>query len=156
MLVDKGHALAASAFRGPLLKLVRAGEQLEELNGEIAKYRASSPATYRAVGGAFEGKIDATPVPWFAAIAGDIVHNLRAALDQAACELVRIRGGNVKNVYFPFSDSETRLDEAIKSKNFDRAGADAVALLKTLRPYKGGNEVLRATMTWTSKTSIAS
>jgi hypothetical protein len=43
------------------------------------------------------------------AIVGDIIHNLRAALDLAACDLVRIRGGNDNGVYFPFCNEPDEL-----------------------------------------------
>ena len=33
---------------------------------------------------------------------------------------------------------------AITKRNFDKAGLDAVALLHTFAPYRGGNELLRA------------
>ncbi len=78
------------------------------------------------------------------AVIGDCTHNLRAALDLMACDLVRAAGGNDKHVYFPFAHQEADLEKMIKEKNFDRAGDDAVTLLKSFKPHRGGDELLRA------------
>ena len=61
-----------------------------------------------------------------------------------ACELVRLNQGNDNSVYFPISDAASTLDAAIKQKNFHRAGQDAINLLKSFAPYRGGNIALRA------------
>jgi hypothetical protein len=81
--------------------------------------------------------------PETGAIVGDIIHNLRAALDLLAIDLVRANRGNEKGVYFPFCASADQLDLMIKQKHFDRAGAKAVAVLKTIEPYAAGNALLR-------------
>jgi hypothetical protein len=86
----------------------------------------------------------AGPPEDFGAVVGDVVHNLRAALDLMACDLVRAGNGDPKNVYFPFCDRPEDLDKVLKDKNFNRAGAKAIALLKELKPYRGGNVALRA------------
>jgi len=77
-------------------------------------------------------------------ILGDIIHNLRSSLDLMATQIVRHKQGNTKDVYFPFSRSETDFNKMITRKNFHRAGEEAVELLKTFRPYKDGNILLRA------------
>ncbi len=88
--------------------------------------------------------VRAAPVPQNAgAIVGDVVHNLRAALDLMAVALVRGKGGNTKNVYFPFADTADNLAARIKDKNFHRAGPAAVTLLEEIAPYTGGNAALR-------------
>jgi hypothetical protein len=90
-------------------------------------------------------RVDMTGMPEIlGAIVGDVIHNLRSALDLAACELARERGQSDKGVYFPFCDRPEALDKAIKDKRFDRAGPGAVALLRELKPYHAGNAALRA------------
>lgn len=85
-----------------------------------------------------------------ATILGDAMHNLRAALDLLAVEVVRAtpdaagNPGSTKNVYFPFSETSAEFEEAIRGRNFHRAGADGVALVKTFQPYRDGNAKLRA------------
>ena len=76
--------------------------------------------------------------------AGDAIHNLRSALDIMAGDVVQASGKSRKGVHFPFAGTEGGLDEMIKKKHFDRATPEAIALLKSMKPYKGGNEALRA------------
>lgn len=75
--------------------------------------------------------------------AGDAIHNLRACLDIAAVDAVRISGGSTKNVYFPFADKKENLDQAIKNKNFHRAFEPFQDVVKTAEPFTGGNKLLR-------------
>lgn len=78
------------------------------------------------------------------AIVGDCVHNLRSALDLMSSELARLNAKNDKNVHFPVAQTKEGLLEQIQKKNFNKCGPDAVALLKTIAPYPGGNDRLRA------------
>ena len=78
------------------------------------------------------------------AIVGDIIHNLRSALDLLACDLVLANGGNPKGVYFPFFKTADGLNKKIKDRDFNRAGPDAVALLTRYQPYEGGDSPLYA------------
>jgi len=78
------------------------------------------------------------------AILGDAIHNMRSALDLMAVSLVDEAKGNTNGVYFPFAESGDELDPMIKRRNFHRAPEEAVDLLRTLAPYKGGNVALRA------------
>jgi hypothetical protein len=80
----------------------------------------------------------------FAAIIGDVIHNLRSALDLMACELVRANGQSDDDVHFPFANSATELDEMIEKRHMNRAKPEVIALLKSVAPYKGGNIALRA------------
>lgn len=82
-----------------------------------------------------------------ALLVGDVLHNLRSALDIMACDLARVNEKSTKQVYFPFAESELALHGpkgAIKKKNFDRCGAQAVETLLSLKPFKGGNIALRS------------
>jgi len=80
----------------------------------------------------------------FALIIGDAVHNLRAALDLLACDLVRANGESADGVYFPFCDDGAYLDTMIKKRKLNRAAPDVQDMIRSLKPYKGGNERLRA------------
>jgi hypothetical protein len=132
-------------FSASHTKLRRATKFVQELEAALTAYQDSKPYTV---------EIDPRTNPpqlkisWNAidgdpeAIVGDCIHNLRTALDLMSCDLVRSVKGNDKRVYFPFACEE--MDTVIKEKNFHRAGAAAVDLLKTFKPYRGGNELLRA------------
>jgi hypothetical protein len=61
-----------------------------------------------------------------------------------ASDLVRANGKNPDGVYFPFSENPGDFDEMVKRRRFDRAEIAAVQLLKVYRPYRNGNEALRA------------
>lgn len=125
-------------------KVLRARQFIAELAAEAERYKASDPVSI-----SFRPPSQ-MEIFWKAttlkpgAIAGDALHNLRASLDLAACELARANGESDKNVHFPFAERAEDLDLMVKTKNFRRAGPDAVRLLHTLKPYTGGNIALRA------------
>jgi len=136
-----------SHFPASHTKLRRAAKFIQELEANLKIYVDSKP--YTVVVDTSHNP-PALKISWAAicgdpeAIVGDCVHNLRAALDLMACDLVRAVKGNDNRVYFPFAHAAEELDAVIKGKNFHRAGSEAVALLKTFEPYRGGNELLRA------------
>ncbi len=139
--------MSVSLFTGSLTKIVRATKFIDELENLLNDYNNNEP---------FSAKLDYANNPFKVviewkglgheamAVLGDVVHNLRVALDLLASELARINGKNDWNVYFPFAATGTEFPNAIKKRNFDNAGLDAVALLHTFAPYRGGNELLRA------------
>jgi hypothetical protein len=135
-------------FDASYLKIARAKRHVQELENVIAQYLADGPADITS---SIEGnKVFVTvnklkPVPVeTSAIVGDFFHNLRSALDLMACELCGPPGKPDATVRFPFCAEESELDGMIKRRGFDKAGADAVRLMKELKPYKSGNVALRA------------
>jgi len=144
---DWASLMTDQLFSASFLKIERAKRFIHELEAEIEAYRQSKPLSAHFVH-------DVTPpeisISWTAlpliisAIIGDAIHNLRTALDLMASELARLNQESDKNVYFPFSDSADTYDDAIKRRSFHKAGADAVALIKSFQPYRGGNESLRS------------
>jgi hypothetical protein len=134
------------SFSASFTKINRAKKHILELEGEISAFIASGPATFEAtttsIGFTVQTNILGVPEA-IGAIVGDVIHNLRSALDLGACELVRAAGKNTKDVYFPFSETAEGLDGMIAKRNFGRAGESAVALLQSLKPYKNGNTALR-------------
>ncbi len=139
-------------FEAPRLKIARAQRHIEELASRVADFWREKPisivvedhpsfAPFNVVWTARISK----PVPHdLAPIVGDAIHNLRTALDLMASDLVQLNRQSTKGVYFPIAAAEAGLDDMIKDKNFRRAGPDAVALLKNLKPFRGGNEAIRA------------
>jgi len=84
------------------------------------------------------------PVPLeFSVIFGDAAHNLRSALDILMNDVIALSGVTPKGVYFPFANSEGELDGQIKEK-MRGASADIIDIVRALKPYRGGNIVLRA------------
>src|SRR4051794_1240126 len=88
------------AFSGPITKLNRARRHLSELETEIATYLAENRPTFNVTVDdepgvtTFKVEFSIPGVPEsIGAIVGDIIHNLRSALDLTACEMVTIAGG---------------------------------------------------------------
>lgn len=138
------------SFSASNTKILRAQKHLAELTSEAESFLAKQPVKFDVkvdvTSGApttvFSMNFESAPVS-IGAIVGDIIHNLRAALDLAACECVRANGHSDDNVYFPFCKSAAELEKMIVRRNFNRAGPDALALLRSLKPYHDGNADLR-------------
>ena len=136
-----------SLFIGSLTKLERATKFIDELETLLNDYNNDEPYLAKLD---YANNPPSVVIEWKGigyeamAVLGDAVHNLRAALDLLASELARINGKGDRNVYFPFAATVADFPIAITKRNFDKAGPDAVALLYTFAPYRGGNELLRA------------
>jgi hypothetical protein len=80
-------------------------------------------------------------------ITGDIIHNLRSCLDHLAWQLVDANGGKPSShTMFPIfedptapTDYKSRIERILKG-----ASPDAIKLVQSLHPYKGGNDGLYA------------
>jgi hypothetical protein len=81
------------------------------------------------------------PVSWSADI-GDLLHNLRSALDHLAWELVVANGQQpTRDTSFPISDNEPRFKYNLQRK-LNGASAVARTAVENLKPYKGGYDDL--------------
>ena len=137
-------------FVGTELKIVRAKSHIRELENQLVDYIKSKP--FKVVVESEDGgsnhlwtlrvKHDIPMI--FAAIIGDVIHNLRASLDLLATELVEHAGQDAKNVYFPFGNDADGLEQMIKKRRIDKAGQGVVDIVRDLKPYTGGNKVLRS------------
>ncbi len=132
------------------LKIERAKSHIRELDNSIIDYLKTKP--YRIV---VEQDPNSSNHLWtlrvrnniphiFSAIIGDAIHNLRASLDLLASDLVAAKGESVNNVYFPFGDDIDGFERMVQKRHIDRAGKDIVEIIRSLKPYKGGNDMLRA------------
>lgn len=88
-------------------KLKRARKHLSELEAEIAAFLATKLIRFETETGIrnnrplFKFTIHVAPTSeWVGAIVGDVIHNLRTALDLAACEIVRATQQSDDGVYF--------------------------------------------------------
>ncbi len=93
------------------------------------------------------GQLPCYEIPFDAlTAAGDVVHNLRGALDHLAYQLTianrpRTTDEEFRSIYFPISKDKATHEKTIKGyKKF--FGAEAVKFIDALKPYKGGNEAL--------------
>jgi len=131
------------------LKITRAKHLVNELKQEVAAYLNRAPVKIVTTISSNPERLDwimvcneAVPIH-FAPILGDIVHNLRCSLDLLAVDLVNANNKNGNNVYFPFANSEEELPEMIKRRGVHKASEEAIHLIVSLKPYNGGNTVIR-------------
>ena len=83
-----------------------------------------------------------------AIVIGDILHNLRAALDHAywnCTESFAKSDGEKRNIQFPITSTEKALKESVLPGLPSRVSDDFPKVLEGLRPYReGGNKLLCA------------
>lgn len=87
---------------------------------------------------------EVAPLETMSLIAGDALHNLRSALDLMACEAVRRNGQSDEDVQFPVCYKPKSLKTAITNRHVERAGRRFVAIVRALKPYKGGHPIIRS------------
>ncbi len=76
--------------------------------------------------------------PSIALIAGDIIHNLRSALDHLACYLVEVGGNSVTtNTMFPIFHGDS-IDEPSFRRKVEGMRDTAKDEIRSSEPYKGG------------------
>ena len=135
-------------LEGSKLKVERAKEHIRQLEAEIRAFHERKP--YRIVveeepqsgDQIYRVKIKEQPSPRWATIIGDIVHNLRSALDLLANDLVRANCKTPnRRTGFPIYESAKKFETQFLGK-VDGASTKAIRIIKSLKPYKGGNEPL--------------
>ena len=131
---------------GPRAKIARAKEHLADLADLREGIRSSEPKPYAAVREIqTDGKLvvrfkDVAPLPQdVSLILGDLIHNLRSALDILVCDLIRHNGEEVTDdTGFPIVDRSNQLATRVKRK-MKGAGKTAKEAVKGLKPYQSGN-----------------
>jgi hypothetical protein len=135
-------------LRGIRIKIDRAKKHLADLNAAIRTFQNGWPYTIKIekdekTGYETHKFFLLVPIPdeW-GAIVGDCVHNLRSALDLLACELIRANGG-IPGDYaaFPVGSNFTHFNSSAV-RRINGASADAIKLVRRLKPYDGGNDTL--------------
>lgn len=136
----------SAPFEDPRAKVLNARGHIELVEKRFAEYLSGKPS-FRFESGAVQTLNfgSGEPLPKTIALAaGDAIHNLRSALDIMAGDVVQASGNGRKGVSFPFAGNAAGLDKQIRDKQFDKAAPEAVELLRSFAPYKGGNAALRA------------
>jgi hypothetical protein len=136
-------------MRGPRGKIERAKQHVRELEAAISTFLETHPYEVVRDDDTEPGKrlyklskADCPPDN-LALIAGDIVHNLRAALDLLIWQLIEA-SGKVPNGHdgFPISVSAQHFETTGIAKVKRRIRKEAVEVLRSVKPYKGGNDAL--------------
>lgn len=142
------HDLPAPLLKAANLKLARALTHLDALEELIRQYFSTNWCACsfeRDEAGRQKLQMVIARVPAeFGPIVGDAIHNMRAVLDLAIVELVEANGKSSKGVMFPFCEDEKSLHDTMKKRNCHRASVQVQERIIGLKPYKAGNENLRA------------
>jgi len=131
-------------------KIERALVHIGELKSECSRFVESSPylvqvrrapLTRRPI--YYVASVQHTPHQ-IALIAGDVLQNLRSALDHLAYQLVVVgknSPGPFSHVYFPIADNA---EKYLAERNRKVAGMReyAIAAIDAVKPYQGGNDLL--------------
>lgn len=130
---------------GPIMKTERAKEHVLYLDREVRGFienKAYEVMRYdETVTGywSYRVRVHQQPPAHWGLVIGDILHNLRAALDHLACQLVLENGGIVtKNTYFPISETAQQF-EASYSAKMRGASSEALRLVKGVQAHSSGN-----------------
>ncbi len=129
------------------IKINRAKRHLGDLEREISAFHAREPYNVLIDVDTEPGQTlfranfrETIPIAW-GGIIGDIIHNLRAALDNAATGLTIHNGCTSKSwlsaTYFPMGSSKENFEAALKKK-MRGASVRARRVVERLKPYQGG------------------
>lgn len=132
----------------PMAKIERTKTQIEEFHVAVRKFLDATP--YKIVSTIYP---DADEEVWsfrltqklppdLSVRCGEILHNLRTALEQTLIEVIVTRDNGVQTgIAFPIGKDEEKFRDALR-KQEKRLPPDAVPLIEALKPYKGGNNLL--------------
>ncbi|HEV1993428.1 MAG TPA: hypothetical protein VGR03_03760 [Candidatus Acidoferrum sp.] len=129
------------------LKIRWANKHIENLKASLDAVESHPyPVTVKRDPKTRERVYYATKVPdissEFALSAGDILHNLRSALDHLACGLVRANGGTITNsTEFPIIEYAPRTDrdKARLAGKIEGIRQEAKDYILSIQPYRQGN-----------------
>jgi hypothetical protein len=144
-------ALGPDSFYSAKLRIGRAEEHLKDLEAQIDSFFGEKPYT-RVVdldpNGTHEiHKMRLTkpfPVRW-RILATEIIEHLRASLDHAtwATAYLKTANADIEQTAFPFARTLADLDNSMRRRS-KNVPAEIQAILRTFKPYKGGNDRLFA------------
>lgn len=131
------------------VKVNRARFHLEALSALLGAYFQSQPFSIGTRRDPRTRRLDyfvqdVKPLPTgTSAVVGDVLQNLRSALDHVAYRLVSVGAGIAPSghVYFPIADSRTAYERK-RSNDLRGARPQAIRAVDGLRPYKDGNLTL--------------
>lgn len=145
-----------SALGGVIAKIQMADAQLEMLDRAWGKYLGAEPRPYSFIihiqpqtgDHTIYAEVVEPPPPMLSVIVGDVLHNLRSALDHLAWELVKRAGGKPgRHTSFPICDTEGWwLKEVVHRRRSDDRRSPLAGIppdsaiwrfIQAVQPYKG-------------------
>jgi hypothetical protein len=140
----------SDSFVSARRKIARAKKHLAELEGKVAAIfgpnlyeRFSEPHPDMAQWTVHKVRLTEEIPGDFSEIAGDVVDNLRSALDHAVYAVAAARCPHPRHAYFPFSKDAVSFESNLKGRCKD-VPKEIWPLLRQLKPYNGGNPALWA------------
>lgn len=131
-------------------KVERAKEHISDLETEIRSFLATNPYVIGTKRNPqtrqliyYVVSVQDTPIR-LSLITGDVLHNLRSALDHLACRLICVGGGTpTKQSAFPTTDTDSPQEyESNRTRKVKGMRQDAIDSIDALKPYKSGNDTL--------------
>ena len=134
------------------IKIERAKKHIDDLDISCKFFFASDPYVVESKSDPKTGQrayhlISVKDVPpAISPIVGDILQNLRSALDHMAFQLFKIgpggrSGEDGRHIYFPIFDDAAMYKSGVIRK-VKGMRQDAIDAIHAVKPYKGGNEIL--------------
>lgn len=130
------------------LRIGRAKKHLEEVESLISD---SNPFYYLVESDILTGdratfsRANKAVIDQIKIISGDVIHNLRTAVDNAYWDIVSKYVDDKKderNIQFPFCEKQENLASLIRRRQADRVGETFVSAITTMKPYKiDGNKI---------------
>jgi len=145
-------ATPTDVFSGIRLKLSRARQQIDVLEADVKAFLTGGGEPYAPTIN-FNGttqeltvsvKINKTPDPMWGVRVGEIVHNMRSALDHIVWELVILNTGNPPRTnqnQFPIFETEAGFNARGVRKFLHDVRADAINLIQSEQPFRTGEGV---------------
>jgi hypothetical protein len=131
-------------------KIVRADKHISDLQIECDRFKESRPYIIDINRDSQTGETVyylrcIEPIPCdIALIAGDVLNNLRSALDHVMWHFASQHAPvpNEKSVYFPILGSAVSYDLLLRGEKIAYLRQNIIGVLDTIKPYKGGNDLL--------------
>jgi hypothetical protein len=125
-------------------KVLRAEETAQALLAEIGAFIDANPTPYRIVGELRNGNeyvftaFGQLEIPIrFPVLIGEVMYQLRTALDHLLGALVTQNGGTPTDRHqFPIASTSTRFAEAVKRGDIRGVSATAASLIEATQPYQ--------------------
>lgn len=136
--------------RGAELKIERANKHIQELGPIVQTFFEKNPhETFTEVDPLNGNKIckiraiKVAPPVEIAVITGEILYLLRSALDHLVTQVATKRNVTViKRTGFPIESTRDKFENVIARREIEQRLPDLCAVLRDLKPYKGGNDLL--------------